>query len=185
MVFEDLIYQLFVLSQVAGVFIGFIAVTSALSVKDDSDKDLSDLMALTLTVLTSIHLIFAAFAPVALANFDISHEVVWRMAALMSLVLDIVIVVWMVRMPGFANIPKRRKLTAISHWIGEAALLLCLLLVIFNVFPGHNGAIYLLASLTLLFQVISAMMSLVIDGALSKLESDKWLLGLSLLKICF
>jgi hypothetical protein len=148
------------LAGIAGVFVGFGALIST------RDADAGELWLIRNVVNGGLMVVAAALVPVVIARYDLTGHELWRLCSLIVLVLDwAVIILLHTRREHMAMqvLQTRATRTVISLAILflEVPLQIALLLVVLNLFPNVEPALYLTAVVLMLFQAALLLVMLV------------------------
>ena len=165
---EHVLDQLYVFAQVAGVFIGFAALVSALITHVNSSHGKANLYSLAFTVIVSSHLMLLSFVPLVLMGFDLESESLWWWSALFAGVLEVFFVFLMMKVvPGIMEVHMHRKTSASISWIAEIGIVAALVAMLLGLLPDIDDGLYLFILFCVLIQVVSSLVGYVVDNAVN------------------
>ena len=134
------------LAQIAAAFAGFAALVSVLKERGNRAEALHGILRLRIVISTSVVVVAASLFPIALANFDLSDRVVWGVSAALLLALNYAVILSFIKSYKPVQgrfIPDHIAVIFVSvlELIDQVALVLILL----NIWPAFDFALYLAA----------------------------------------
>lgn len=152
----DTITFMFVLAQIAGVYIGFGALISASKSSTATKREAKTLATI---VYIGINVVICALMPPLLDKYGLSIEWSLRIGAIVFLIMTWAVIVssWSTVVEGI------RKKTASSalFWIQESAIQIPLIFILLGIFRQHSEALYLTALVIASFEAAQLLVQLV------------------------
>lgn len=136
------------MAEIAAAFAGFAALVSVLSKRGSARpaEAMHDLLRLRLVISSAVTGVAAALIPVGLAGYGLDEALVWRLAALLFLVLDNGVIVSFVRAyrPVHGHFPPDQLAVSLVSAI-ELLEQVSLVIVALGLSPGNGPALYVTA----------------------------------------
>jgi hypothetical protein len=135
------------LAEIAAAFAGFAALVSVIRRRtDDPGEAAHDILRLRLIISSGVVGVAGALIPVGLAGYGLPEEVVWRLSALIFLVLSYGIIVSFIGayQPVRGDFPPDRLAVAVTTAI-EVLEQASILVVVLGLPFGNPGALYVTA----------------------------------------
>ncbi len=138
---------LLAMAEIAAAFAGFAALVSVIRRASDQPADaVHDLLRLRLVISSSVAGVAGALIPVGLAGYGLDPDLIWRLAALMFLILDNGIIVSFIGSykPVRGSFPPD-KLAVVLVTVLEAVEQVSLIAVVLGLAFGNAPALYVTA----------------------------------------
>lgn len=152
----DTITFMYVLAQIAGIYIGFGALISA---SKSSAATKHEAETLASVVYIGIMVVVGALLPILLDRYDLNIGWSLRIGA-----MTLLIMAWIIILMTWSNVIEAIKTTpafAALFWLQEAAIQIPLILVLLGMFSGHAEALYLTALVVSTFEAAQLLVGLV------------------------
>lgn len=137
---------LLALAEICAAFAGFAALVTVLRRRDQVAEAVHDLLRLRLVISSAVAGVAAALIPVGIAGYGIEIDLAWRLAAVIFLVFDNGIIASFFR--AYRPVEGDFEPDHLAVIVVSALELLeqaSLVIVVFGLFPGNAGALYVTA----------------------------------------
>jgi len=156
----DTIAFMFVLAQIAGIFIGFGALISA---SKSAAATKQEAESLALIVYIGIMIVVGALLPVLLNQYGLEKDLTLRFGAIAFLILAWLLILR--TLPAAVESIKKTPAFAAFFWAQEVAIQLPLFLVLFGVWSHQAESLYLTALVISAFEAAQLLVGLVFANA--------------------
>ncbi len=134
------------MAEIAAAFAGFAALVSVLRERGERTTTAHNILRLRMVISTSVVVVAAGLIPIAFGGFGIDDVLVWRLSAVILLILDYGVIVSFVRsyQPVQGDFPPDRlavTLVGFLEFVDQVALVL----IILSIWPDLSYSLYFAA----------------------------------------
>ena len=141
------------IAEIAAAFAGFSALVTAVGGRSEKFRAFHDILRLRIVIAASVKVVVVALVPVGLMSFDLTPETIWRLSAILFLLLNVGVIISFVRsyQPVQGMFPADRVAVVLS-FILEILIIGSLLICIVGVSSGTAYPFYTAALIAKLSQ---------------------------------